>query len=152
MPWDGRRTGVTLCSPHMRGLWKHLWRSWGHVFVLALVLPLALSSALPMFAHALGGPAIHVCKCEIRGGHSTCGCPICNPDRDDLRVTEATIRGKCGDDDLSFGAALGSAVAPPPGFVVLPPDITGALAPALSPRLPTVFLSPPTPPPRRALA
>jgi hypothetical protein len=131
----------------MRGVWKR----WGHVFVLALLLPLALSSALPMFARVLGGPAVHVCKCEIRGGHSTCGCPICNPDRDDLRLSESSIRGKCGDDDLTFGAALGSAVAPPAGVTVLPPDVTGVLRPVLPPRLAAVFLTPPTPPPRAAL-
>jgi hypothetical protein len=104
-----------------------------------------------MFARALGGPTVHVCQCEIRGGHSTCGCPICNPDRDDLRLSEASIRGKCGDDDLAFGAALGSAVAPPAGFIVLPPDVNGALEPVRSPHLPSVFLTPPTPPPRRSI-
>jgi hypothetical protein len=136
----------------MSAVWKRRWRSWAHVFVLALVLPLALSSALPMFARALGGPVVHVCKCEIRGGHSTCGCPICNPDRDDLRLSEASIRGQCGDEDLAFGAALGSAVAPPAGFVVLPPELAGALGPAPAPRIPGVFLPPPTPPPRLATA
>ncbi len=136
----------------MAAVWKAMWMRRVHVFVLMLALPLALSSALPTFAYALGGPATHVCKCEIRGGHSTCGCPICNPDRDDLRLSEASIRGKCGDEDLAFGAALGSAVAPPAGFVVLPPDMSGALEPALAPRLPSLFLTPPTPPPRRSLA
>jgi len=127
------------------------WKRWGHLFVLALVLPLALSSALPTFARVLGGPTAHVCQCAIRGGHSTCGCPICNPDRDDLRLSEASIRGKCGDDDLAFGAALGSAVTPPPGFIVLPPDVTRAARPTTSLRLERVFLTPPTPPPRFSL-
>jgi hypothetical protein len=128
------------------------WRRWGHVVVLALVLPLALSSALPMFARALGGPLPHVCHCEIRGGHSTCGCPICNPDRDDLRLSDASIRGKCGDDDLAFGGALGSAVLPAAGFTVLPPDVRRDPRPTGAPYLPVVFLVPPTPPPRFALS
>src|SRR5580704_12802683 len=72
---------------HMGAVWREI-RRWRHVLVLALVLPLALSSALPMFARALGGPAVHVCHCAVSGGHSTCGCPICNPDRDDLQLGE----------------------------------------------------------------
>jgi hypothetical protein len=135
-------------APHMGAA----CRRWGHILVLALVLPLALSSALPMFARAFSGPAVHVCHCDIRGGHSTCACPVCNPDRDDLTLSEASLRGKCGDDDLAFGASLGSAVAPPPGVVVVPPDLTGEQAPGIPPRLALVFLTPPTPPPRFALS
>jgi hypothetical protein len=129
-----------------------VWRRWGHIFVLALVLPLALSSALPTFARVLGGPLTHVCHCEIRGGHSTCGCPICNPDRDDLKLTDASIRGKCGDDDVAFGAALGSAILPAPAITVLPPDMTRDARPTGGPDLAPVSVSPPTPPPRFALS
>jgi hypothetical protein len=128
-----------------------LYRRMVHVFVLALVLPLCLSSALPIFARALGGPVVHVCHCAAHGGPASCGCPICNPDRDDLAFSEESIRGKCGDDDLAFGAALGSAVAPPPGFVVLTPDLVAATHPSPVPDLPSVLLAPPTPPPRFAL-
>jgi hypothetical protein len=129
-----------------------VWRRWGHVIVLMLVLPVALSSALPTFARVLGGPAPHVCHCAIRDGHSTCGCPICNPDRDDLKLSEASIRGKCGDDDVVFGGGLDVAIAPPPGITIVPPDVTAEAPPAVSPRLPLVFLTPPTPPPRFALS
>ena len=125
---------------------------WRHLFVLALVLPLAFSSALPVFARALGGPVVHVCHCELRGGHSTCGCPICNPDRDDLRLSEASLRGKCGDDDVTFGAALGSAILAPASAVVLPPDVAELPAPGGVVRVEGVFLTPPTPPPRRAFS
>lgn len=128
------------------------FRRWGHLLVLALVLPLAFSSALPIFARALGGPVPHVCHCALSGGHSTCGCPICNPDRDDLKLNEVSLRGKCGDDDLAFGATLGSAVAPPPGVTVIPPDVSGEASPPDSLHLATVFLTPPTPPPRFALS
>ncbi len=131
---------------------RTLWTRWGHVLVLVLALPLAFSSALPIFARVLGGPVPHVCHCDVRGGHSTCGCPICNPDRDDLKLNEVSLRGKCGDDDLAFGAALGVAVLPPPGVTVLPPDTTGKPPPAVPARLPLVFLTPPTPPPRFARA
>jgi hypothetical protein len=127
-------------------------RRWGHLLVLALVLPIALSSALPVYARIAGGPTPHVCHCEVRGGHSMCGCPICNPDRDDLQINEVSLRGKCGDDDEVFGAVLGSAVAPPPGVTIVPPDLAGETAPAVSPRLELVFLTPPTPPPRFALS
>jgi hypothetical protein len=135
----------------MRAVRKR-WKRWGHLLVLALLLPLALSSALPTFARVLGGPAPHVCHCEIRGGHSTCACPICNPDRDDLKLSEASIRGQCGDEDLAFGAALGAAVPPPSGFAIAPPDLTGEAVPNVVPPLPLVSLTPPTPPPRLAVS
>jgi hypothetical protein len=93
-----------------------LYRRMVHVFVLALVLPLCLSSALPIFARALGGPVVHVCHCAAHGGPASCGCPICNPDRDDLAFSEESIRGKCGDDDLAFGAALASVARPGSAF------------------------------------
>ena len=105
-----------------------------------------------MFARVFGGPTAHVCHCDIRSGHSTCACPICNPDRDDLRLSEASLRGECGDDDLAFGATLGFAVAPPPGVVVVPPDPTGEEAPGTPAPRALVFLTPPTPPPRFALS
>jgi hypothetical protein len=119
-----------------------------HVVVLALVLPLAFSSALPIFARALGGPAVHVCHCAAHGGPASCGCPICNPDRDDLAFSEESLRGKCGDDDLAFGAALGSAVAPPAGFVVALPNLVSVARRTSAPQIPAVFFTPPTPPPR----
>ncbi len=123
-------------------------RRWGHLLVLMLVLPLALSSALPFFARIAGGPAPHVCHCALSGGHSTCACPICNPDRDDLKLNEVSLRGKCGDDDVAFGGALGRCVSQPAGFAVIPPDLTGEIAPSRLPSLHSVFLTPPTPPPR----
>jgi hypothetical protein len=129
-----------------------VWKRLLHVLVLALVLPLCLSSALPIFARALGGPAVHVCHCAAHGGPASCGCPICNPDRDDLAFSEESLRGKCGDDDLAFGAALGSAVAPPAGVTVVAPDLFAQTAPSVSDRFRSVFLTPPTPPPRSAQA
>jgi hypothetical protein len=126
------------------------WRSWRYVLVLALLLPLALSSGLPTLARLVGGPAAHVCHCELRGGHSTCACPICNPDRDDLRLSEASIRGKCGDDDEAFGASLGPAVAPPAGVTILSPDLTAEAVPSVPLPHPPVFLRPRTRPPRLA--
>lgn len=125
-------------------------RRWGHLLVLMLVLPLAFSSALPIFARIAGGPLPHVCHCAMHGGHSTCGCPICNPDREDLQLGVLSLRGKCGDDDVSFGAALGSAVIAPAPGTVLPADLIGEAAPAPAPALAQVILSPPTPPPRSA--
>jgi len=121
-----------------------VWTRWGHLFVLALVVPLALSSALPIFARVLGGPTLHVCHCAVSGGHSTCGCPICNPDRDDLKLNEVSL--------LSFGATLGSAVTAPAGVTIVPPDVTVATRPGVPHRLTPVFLTPPTPPPRLALS
>jgi hypothetical protein len=128
------------------------WRRFMHGLVLVLVLPLALSSALPVLARVCGGPAVHVCHCEARGGVDTCACPICNPDRDDLAYSEESIRGECGDRDRVFGAALGAAVAPPAGFAILPPELVAALPSPRMPRLPSLHHAPPTPPPRLTLA
>jgi hypothetical protein len=121
-----------------------------HVLVLSLVLPLSLSGALPVFARALGGPTVHVCHCAAHGGPASCGCPICNPDRDDLAFSVESLRGKCGDDDLAFGAALGAAVAPPAGVTVLPPDLVAETSPVIALRAALVYRTPPTPPPRSA--
>jgi len=126
------------------------WRCAARFLVLALILPLALSTALPGFARAVAGPAAHFCRCEIRGGHSTCACPICNPDRADLRLSEESIRGKCGDDDLVFGGALAVALAPGAGFVVLRPAVDRAPPPFSHAVRLDVHLTPPTPPPRTA--
>jgi hypothetical protein len=124
---------------------------WGHALVFALVLPLALSSALPTFARLVGGPAPHVCHCELRGGHTACGCPICHPDRDDLWLTGASLRGTCGDEDVVFGASLGFAILAAPGMMVVPADVTREAAPGELSRLSAVLLTPPTPPPRSTL-
>jgi len=126
---------------------------WGHALVFALVLPLALSSALPTFARMVGGPTPHVCHCQMSGGHAAMSdCPICNPDRDDLWLTEAALRGTCGDEDVVFGAALGFAVPASPGVSVVPPDVTRDARPGVPLRIPAVFVTPPTPPPRFALS
>ncbi len=119
--------------------------------VLALLLPLALSTGrigLPGLARILGGPATHVCHCEVRVGHTTCACAICHPDREDYRASEESIRGTCGDDDLVAGGALGVAILVAP-FVVQPrPRASRAASvdpPALASLAPP---APPTPPPR----
>jgi hypothetical protein len=119
--------------------------------LLVLALPLALSTAMPVFARVMGGPAVHVCRCAVRGGHSTCACPVCHPDRLHLRLGKESIRGQCGDEDPVFGAEQMPALPLGVG-----PDVLRALksAPPLrsSTRLlPDVVLSPPTPPPRLPL-
>jgi hypothetical protein len=126
---------------------------WGHLLVLALILPLALSSALPAFARVIAGPTPHVCHCQMSGGRGAMSdCPICNPDRDDLWLTEAALRGTCGDEDLVFGATLGVAVLAPPGVTILPPEVAREALPDAPLRLAAVFVAPPTPPPRSALS
>ncbi len=123
------------------------WTGWVHVFVLALVLPLAGSSALPIVAHWLGDTAAHVCPCSRGPGHATCGCPVCEH-RADLRSRVATIRGKCGEGDQAFGGALALAV-PAPGVVGLESPRAMPASVSIGPRAPArVFVTPPTPPPR----
>jgi hypothetical protein len=118
--------------------------------VLALILPLALSSALPAFARIVAGPTPHVCHCEMHGGRGAMSdCPICNPDRDDMGVSEVSLRGTCGDEDaVVFGATLGVAVLAPPGVTIVPPDGTRNALPSAPLRIAAVFVAPPTPPPR----
>jgi hypothetical protein len=127
------------------------WTGWVHLVVLALALPLACSIALPGFARWVGDAATHVCSCELRAGHSTCGCPLCEH-RADLRLHRAAIRGTCGADGLFYGASLGAAMVPPPSLWVVAPDATRTASPRVAMRVSDVFLTPPTPPPRRALS
>lgn len=131
------------------------WMKWGHLLVLALILPLALSSALPAFARVVAGPAPHVCHCQMSGGHTAMSdCPICNPERDadDVWVSVASLRGTCGDEDIVFGATLGLAVLAPPGVRILPPEVRREAPPGAPLRLAAVFVTPPTPPPRSVLS
>ena len=123
-------------------------RGWAHLVVLSLVLPLALSTSLPMFARALAGPAPHICHCAVRGGHSTCACPLCHPGREDLRFSPASVRGQCGDEDLVFGATSATAMPAPPAVRVLGATVSWGRVVARPSRGPTLFLKPPTPPPR----
>jgi len=131
---------------------QSMWTAVTRLVLMALVLPLALSSALPIFARALGGPPVHVCRCDIH--HSTCACPICHPDRDDLRLSEKSIRGTCGDDDLSFGGAMALAPAIPEAtaVAVLPAAVSQALPDVPTRPASNVTLDTPTPPPRPAAA
>ena len=114
--------------------------------VLVLVVPLASSFALPAWV-ALVAPETHLCHCPK--DHSDCHCAKCHTADPDLALTTESISGKCGDDDVLFGAARMIAVLPAPVLVpvvvvsvaelpsVPPPALTGA------PRS-----RPPTPPPR----
>jgi hypothetical protein len=140
----GRMPASIVCF--MRG---GRWTGWVHMLVLALVLPIACSSAFPAFARLVVGSSAHACACEHRAGHSTCGCPICEH-RADRRLHRAVIRGTCGEDDLYFGPAPDSAIAPAGGVAVLAPEAALAALPEVAGPGSSVFLSPPTPPPRRA--
>jgi hypothetical protein len=126
-------------------------RRWGHLVVLALVLPLALSSALPIFARVLGGPPVHLCHCAMSGGRTACGCPTCTHDRE-LRVREVALHGPCGDDEQAFGGAIGFALPPPPAVKVFPPDRADRASAPASLSIPVVSRTPPKPPPRVALS
>ncbi len=122
-------------------------RRWAHFMALMLILPVALSSALPALARIVGDLAPHVCHCAMSGGHAECDCPFCNHESG-RRSRVATFHGPCGDDRQIFGGALGFALPPPPGPTVLPPNRSRAASPAASLNFPVVFLTPPTPPPR----
>lgn len=81
-------------------------------FVRAIVLVLGLSlgggSAWPMLAALFVGE-VHVCHCHA--SHQDCLCVKCHPDNDDMRVSEESVRGQCGDDDvIAFGKAIRATV------------------------------------------
>jgi hypothetical protein len=121
------------------------------VVLFALLLPLGLSGTLPVFARALGGPRVHVCRCEAKGGHSTCACPICHPDRKDYRLSKESIRGQCGDEDPVFGADLAIALPPSRAFTVVRAPVSPSPAAPLESAAPELVLPPPLPPPRVCL-
>lgn len=86
---------------------------------LLVAMLVAFGSAAPAYARVLFGPAEHVCHCEARGGHATCGCPICFPElaADDDGVLP-TAKGRCGDDDAGVRTLAQPAVLPALGTVV----------------------------------
>jgi hypothetical protein len=128
------------------------WNRWSTalraVLFAFLLLPLSLASAFPAFARWAAGPAVHVCHCEVRGGHSTCACPICHADTPEFRLSEKSFRGICGDEDPVFAAAHGVAVLPSTLALVLPAFDRAPARRDASPPLDSIDLPPPTPPPR----
>ncbi len=114
--------------------------------VVMLVLPLASSGALPLWARLAGIEAPHVCHCSIE--KHDCVCARCNPENEDLLLTSESLEGRCGDDDVAFpGKAI---IAVPTAQVVLAAAPAGSdLADAsLSDPPPAPVRAPPDPPPR----
>jgi hypothetical protein len=129
------------------------WAAVLRLVVLALVVPLSLSDALPVFASVLGRPPVHVCRCDSH--HATCACPICHPEhRDELLFRQESIRGTCGDEDVGFGGALALSPAIPAAtaVTVLPAAVGKPLASIPTAPPSDVTLDIPKPPPRVALA
>jgi hypothetical protein len=119
-------------------------RRWGHLLVLALVLPIALSSALPVFAHIVAGPTPDLCCCGMERAH----CPRCNPVSRDAQLSQLPHCGRCGDQDAVLGGALGTAILPSSGVLVAEPSLAMRMPAVVSNHLAPVFLLPSTPPPR----
>lgn len=117
--------------------------------VLTLVLALAtlFGPAMPWYARLVAGPATHVCHCDAH--HDDCACPICFPDREDLKKNELAVRGPCGEKDVVYGAASVPAVLPPAVAVLHASPVTLVLPQAIS-VVPSHGPSPPEPPPPRA--
>ena len=118
----------------------------------ALVLSALSGGFLPGLVRLAGGPPPHVCHCELRGGHSTCACPRCNPEfRDDDGQTHDAVHSTCGDaDEATLGKAW-LAVIPAP-HVARRVFETEVPCPRESERMPgSVSRAPPTPPPETIL-
>ncbi|AKV03033.1 hypothetical protein AKJ09_09696 [Labilithrix luteola] len=128
------------------------WLRWIRLAAACLSVLVAAGASLPAIARVLGGPPPHNCHCEVRGGHSHCGCPICVPElreTDDLGHGE--MKGNCGDEDPGFRALSLRAIAAA-SFVLLPPlsRIETPQAPSLEPS--QWARSPELPPPRSNLS
>lgn len=143
----------------MRATLRAIARAAIQVTVFVLLVPLSASSALPVFARAVAGPAAHVCTCRS-GAHDT-SCPVCNPmlraeqktaGLDDEILKPAEVRGRCGTDDVAFGGALPPAVLGAASTVASSPPTRATFPPALHDAPPLVSRAPPTPPPEARLA
>ena len=118
----------------------------GRALLCALLLPLALASTLPVFARAIAGRAPHVCHCDA--SHSTCACPFCQPDDERQTPAGEEISGRCGDEDVVYGARIGVAISAA-GVRVVPASSTFArVAVGVETHPPSRIKSPPRRPPR----
>jgi hypothetical protein len=117
------------------------------LLALGLVLPVLLGAHLPWLARVIAGPAAHVCRCDAH--HTDCACPICFPDREDLKKNELAVRAPCGDADEAFGTVAFPAVLAAP-VVVVPRAPVAFAVPVFA--VPSIAHgpSPPDPPPPRA--
>ena len=124
------------------------------VLVAVIVLSTARGGFLPAFARLAGGPPVHACHCEVRGGHSTCACPRCNAElRDDADADAyGALRTTCGDDaDATLGKAFVSALpAGVSGVVRVGSLVPGTASFADDPSI--LGRSPESPPPRASNA
>lgn len=118
---------------------------------LLVALLVAFGASAPAYAKLVFGPADHVCHCEARGGHATCGCPICFPELADDDDGPAhglpSVKGHCGDDEAGVRTLGQPAVMPASISVVGVVGLTAHLPPA--PRAgPAPVLAPDPRPPR----
>jgi hypothetical protein len=123
--------------------WIASWR----LLALALVLPLALSSALPSFARMLGDSSATACACHMSRDRVHCDCPMCSHGPADRRLMAI---GQCTDHEPAFGGSVGLAVPPPAGGLLVATSTEAGAPPVAPAAIPDVHLTPPTPPPRRA--
>ena len=117
-----------------------------NILALVLALPVLLGPSLPFFARMVAGPRAHVCHCDAK--HTSCACPICFPDREDLKKNELAVSGPCGDEDPVFTTTALPAVMSPPVVVVAKATIEVAAERAIPPFV-ARGPSPPEPPPPR---
>ena len=114
--------------------------------VLALLLPLASSGALPVWARLVGVEAPHVCHCSLE--KHDCVCPRCNPDlEEDMLFTSEALTGRCGDDEVAFGGKAICAVLPATSVLAPIAARTTIVRASVRP-IADYARPPPTPPPR----
>ena len=114
--------------------------------VFALLLPLASSGALPVWAQLAGVEAPHVCHCSIE--KHDCVCAKCNPElEEELLFTSESLLGRCGDDEVLFGAKAICAVLPA-SSIISPIASRISIALPLRRAISDLARPPPVPPPR----
>lgn len=124
------------------------------LLVSLVALLVAAGPAAPVFARMIGGPPVHACHCDARGGHAHCACPICFPElvETDVPAIDPTTQiatGICGDDDPAWRTLAVPAV-PAVGFSLAPVIRSVAAAPSTN-DLSTQWTDSPDPrPPRPA--
>ncbi len=122
------------------------------LFVLMVALLVSLGAAMPAWARLAAGPQAHNCKCEVRGGHAHCACPLCFPElREEDDFGSPTVSGRCGTDDPGWKTLASPAILLPGSFLVPALARLETVRP-LALRLTQWSQRPELPPPRHALS
>ena len=122
---------------------------YARLVILLVSLPLTSAGALPAWAALFGVEGPHICHCA----DYECHCVRCHTESDDptLLVSSESLKGRCGEDDISFGSRMFVGLTGPDLVASIASPLLGAAAP---PALHAPYRSistPPDPPPPRSM-